>query len=98
MKALAGTLRKEIAAREEKKTDARNFVAVTKKYTDLQELDATVLREFIERIYVYEKDKQTNTQELQIVYNFIGAFDFMQAAEQQAKGNKADNSGTISEP
>lgn len=57
-------------------------MAVTKKYTDLQELDATVLREFIERIYVYEKDKQANTQEVEVVYNFIGAFDFVQAAQQ----------------
>ena len=98
LKVLAGTLRKELAVREKKRTDAKNFVAVTKKYTDLQELDATVLREFIERIYVYEKDKQTNTQELQIVYNFIGAFDFMQAAEQQARNSEADGSGVESEP
>jgi uncharacterized protein (UPF0335 family) len=57
-------------------------VAVAKKYTDLQELDAAVLREFIERIYVSEKDKQTKTQEIQIVYNFIGAFDFAEATKQ----------------
>lgn len=82
LKSLVDTLRRDIKEREKKKTDAKNFVAVTKKYTDLQELDAAVLREFIERIYVSEKDKQTKTQEVQIVYNFIGAFDFVQAAEQ----------------
>lgn len=86
LKGLIDTLHKEITKREQKKTDARNFVAMTKRYTDLQELDATVLREFIERIYIHEKDKQTKTQEIQIVYNFIGAFDFTQATEQrQAK-------------
>jgi hypothetical protein len=74
-------LRRDIKEREKRKTDARNFVAVTKKYTDLKELDAAVLREFIERIYVSEKDKQAKTQEVRIVYNFIGAFDFSQAAE-----------------
>ena len=68
-------------------------MAVTKKYTDLQELDATVLREFIERIYVYNKDKQTKTQEVQIVYNFIGAFDFVQAAEQTKSDKITANTG-----
>ncbi len=87
---LVGTLRRDITEREKKKTDARNFVAVTKKYTDLQELDSTVLRECIERIYVYEKDKQTKTQEVEIVYNFIGAFDFAYAAEQQSKSKKSN--------
>ena len=38
MKGLIDTLHKEITKREQKKTDARNFVAMTKRYTDLQEL------------------------------------------------------------
>jgi len=66
---------------------------MTKKYTDLQELDAAVLREFIEKIYISEKNKQTNTQEIRIVYNFIGAFDFGKAMEQSQDGTntaKAD--------
>jgi len=87
--ALVASLQKSIAEREQKQVDATNFVAVTKKYTDLQKLDAAVLREFIERIYIGERDKQTNTQEIQIVYNFIGAFDFTQAAEHPVK-HKAD--------
>ena len=82
LKAMADKLRADIKEREKKKTDAKNFVAVTKKYTDLQELDATVLREFVERIYIHERDKQAKTQEVSIVYNFIGAFDFVQAAGQ----------------
>ena len=80
----ADALRYDIKEREKRKTDARNFVAITKKYTDLQELDATVLLEFIEKIYVSEKDKQAKTQEIQIVYNFIGAFDFVQATIQSS--------------
>ncbi|MCL2853901.1 MAG: DUF4368 domain-containing protein, partial [Defluviitaleaceae bacterium] len=82
LKKSAGVLSRDIKEREKKKIDTKNFVAVTKKYTDLQELDAAVLREFIERVYVSEKDKQTKTQEVQIVYNFIGAFDFVEAALQ----------------
>ena len=93
LKSLADAFRRDIKGREKKRTDAKNFVAVTKKYTDLQELDATVLREFIERIYVYDKDKQTKTQEVQIVYNFIGAFDFVQAAEQTKNEKTTVNTG-----
>ncbi len=45
-----------------------------KKYTDLQELDAAVLRAFIDRIEVSHVDKKSRTREITIVYNFIGAF------------------------
>jgi hypothetical protein len=50
----------------------------------LKELDATVLREFIDRIEVSatEKWKKIQERELHIVYNFIGAFDFTTATEQ----------------
>jgi hypothetical protein len=47
-----------------------------KKYTDIQELDATILREFIERIKISPKDKATKMRQVRIVSNFIGAFDF----------------------
>ena len=82
LKKMADALRRDIKEREKKKTDVRNFVALTKEYTDFQELDAAVLLAFIERIYVYERDKQAKTQEVEIVYNFIGAFDFVEAAKQ----------------
>lgn len=82
LKAKADALRRNIKEREKKKTDAKNFVAVTKKYTDLQKLDAAVLREFIEKIYISERDKTISTQEITVVYNFIGAFDFGRAEGQ----------------
>ena len=82
LQAAVELLRREVKEREKRKTDVKNFVSLAKKYTDLQELDAAVLREFIERIYVSDKDKQAKTQEIEIVYNFIGAFDFVQATEQ----------------
>jgi hypothetical protein len=80
LKKAVEALRLDIKEREKKKTDARHFVALTKKYTDLKELDATVLREFIHKIYVSEKDKQARTQKVEIVYNFIGIFDFNETA------------------
>lgn len=53
-----------------------------KKYTDMQELDAAVLREFIDRIEVSHVDRKSKTREITIVYNFIGAFDFTRAIEE----------------
>ena len=49
---------------------------------DMQELDAAVLREFIDRIEVSHADKKSKTREITIVYNFIGAFDFTRAIEE----------------
>jgi isocitrate/isopropylmalate dehydrogenase len=74
-------LRDDLKAAEQRKGDIKNFIKATKKYTDLKELDAAVLREFVEKIYVHEKDKESKTQEIQIVYNFIGVFDFEGASE-----------------
>lgn len=67
---------------EQQKTNAKAFVAVVKKYTDMQELDAAVLREYIGHIKVSRADKKSKTREITIVYNFIGTFDFAQAIEE----------------
>jgi len=93
LKAYTDNLRRDIKEREKKKTDARRFVAVAKKYTDLQELDATMLRELIEKILVHEKDKQTGAQLVELTYNFIGAFDFQQAAQQTNQNNSTAKTG-----
>lgn len=42
----------------------------------MQELDASILREFIDRIEGSHTDKESKTREITIVYNFIGTFDF----------------------
>lgn len=49
--------------------------------TPMQQLDAAMLREFIDRIEVSHTDKKSKTREITIVYNFIGAFDFERAKE-----------------
>ena len=93
LKELADALRRDIKEREKVRTDARQFVETAKKYTDIQELDATVLREFIKKIHVGEKDKQTNTQEVGITYIQIGTFDFQKAAEQAKQNNYTADTG-----
>ena len=48
----------------------------------MQQLDASVLREFVEKIYISEvytpdeNEPRIKVREIEIVYNFIGAFDF----------------------
>ena len=96
---MADVLRKDLKQQEQKKHNVKSFIAAVKKYTDLTELDATVLREFIDKIYISktsgkkgrkaaEADKD---REIEIVYNFIGAFDFPKAMEQsQNQSNKKE--------
>ena len=59
-----------------KQKDASDrFVNIVKKYTYINELDANILNELIDRIVVHhkEKDKDGNTyQQIEIYYRFIG--------------------------
>ena len=89
-KALIETVRRELKERERNRSNVKSFITATKKYTDLQELDATVLREFIDRINVSASDKFARTREIEIVYNFIGAFDFVTATEQSKNPPKQE--------
>jgi len=81
LKANAETIRHELKQQEQMKGNIKNFIAATKKYTDLKALDATVIREFVDRIEISANEtgrgqKQTKPRKISIVYNFIGAFDF----------------------
>lgn len=88
LKAQAKILREEVKQQEKSKSNVRSFVTTAKRYTDLTELDATILREFIDKILVSETSGKRGrragdkVQEIEIVYNFIGAFDFSRAIEQ----------------
>lgn len=50
---------------------------LVRKYTDIQTLDAEIIREFVERIIVFQAEKVDGhrQQRIQIVYNCIGAVD-----------------------
>ncbi|WP_235888139.1 DUF4368 domain-containing protein [Neobacillus paridis] len=53
------------------------FLALVKKYTEITELDAEIIREFIDKIIVFKAEKVDGrrTQRIQIFYNCIGAID-----------------------
>ena len=77
----------------------RQFIAAVRKYTDMQQLDASVLREFVEKIYISEvytpdeNEPRIKVREIEIVYNFIGAFDFEDAREQSQAAQKEKKTG-----
>ena len=52
------------------------FIAIVRKYTDITELTATVLNEYVSKIVVFEADKSSGRREQQVdIYlNFIGKF------------------------
>ena len=69
------------------------------EYGDMQQLDASVLREFVEKIYISEvytpdeNEPRIKVREIEIVYNFIGAFDFEEAREQSQAAQKEKKTG-----
>ncbi|WP_299448730.1 recombinase family protein [uncultured Phascolarctobacterium sp.] len=97
LKAVVEALGREVKQQEQKKTNVRKFISVVKKYTDMTQLDATILREFVEQIRVSdtyttdEQQKRVKIREVEIVYNFIGAFDFEGAREQSQTAQDKNN-------
>lgn len=55
--------------------NAQLFMAQVNKYSDFTELTPEILRAFVDRVYVYEKEKVDGVtrQTIEIVYNFIGS-------------------------
>jgi site-specific DNA recombinase len=52
------------------------FLKLVRKYTDIQELTAEIIREFVEKIYVYKAEHidGKRVQRIKIVWNCIGEF------------------------
>ena len=68
-------LEKEVSTVTEHRDDVGRFVQIVRKYTDVQELSYEIVHEFIDRILVYELDKDTNTRKVEIYYSFVGQVD-----------------------
>ena len=65
-----------IAAENEKGASVSRFLGLVKKYTDVSELTAEIVRVFIDRIVIHQADKsrhgEKRQQRIDIFYNFIG--------------------------
>ena len=51
------------------------FIEIAKKYTDIQELTTEILRTFIEKIVIHERDKRHSklaNQQIDIYFTHIG--------------------------
>lgn len=68
-------LEKEVSTVTERRDDVGRFVQIVRKYTDVQDLSYEIVHEFIDRILVYELDKDTNTRKVEIYYSFVGQVD-----------------------
>lgn len=62
---------------DEKKADTNQFMKIVKKYTNVSELTPGILNEFIDKVYVHQKEKVNGkaTQKVDIYFNGIGNVD-----------------------
>lgn len=56
--------------------NAEKFLKLVRKHTDIKELTAEILREFVEKVYVYQSERVDGkkVQRIKIIYNCIGDF------------------------
>jgi len=54
-----------------------HFLSLVRKYTDIKELTAEIIREFVEKIYVYKAERidGKRVQRIKIVWTCIGEFE-----------------------
>lgn len=75
----ASELRTFIDGTKEKRLNAESFLSMVRKYTDIKELTAEIIRSFVEKIEVQQPEKvpgtRTKKQTVVIWWNFIGAVD-----------------------
>lgn len=69
-------LRGLISAEQESTVNVDRFLTLVRKYTDIQELNAEIIREFVERIEVFQTERVCGrkVQRIRIVWNCIGEF------------------------
>ena len=69
-------LKRLLAEEKNNAVNADRFLALVQKYTDVQELSAEIIREFVEKIYVHQPERidGQRVQRIRIVWNCIGEF------------------------
>ena len=69
-------LKRIIAEDKANTNNADMFLKLVRKYTDIKELTAEILREFVEKVYVYQSERVNGkkVQRIKIIYNCIGEF------------------------
>lgn len=54
-------------------TNIESFIKLVKKYTNIEKLDCEILRTFVDKVLVYQAEKNDGkkVQKIKIIYNFI---------------------------
>lgn len=71
---------------KEKSLNAEHFLSLVRKYTDIKELDAEIIRHFIEKIIVYKAERVDDhrQQHIEVIFNCIGAVELPKPQEKTA--------------
>ena len=59
----------ELEITNERKENAKDIKSILKKYKNIKTLNKIIVDEFVEKIYIGELDKETNTREIKIIWN-----------------------------
>ena len=82
---------KSVLSEEKKRVkDASQFLAIVRKYTNINDLTAELVREFVEKVYIHEPKiiDGKRIQKIRIVWNCIGEFDLQQITHGLPKEQK----------
>lgn len=73
-------LKDELMAVQKETADINKFMRLIKRYTEITELNAEIVRTFIDKIYVHkgEKAQGGHRQTIEIIYNCVGAIPEME--------------------
>ena len=71
------TLKAEVSEADTEATNVSKLIAVTKKYTRIDELTPEILNTFVDKIIVHECEKKDGkrTQDIDIYYSYVGIVD-----------------------
>ena len=63
--------------KKSKQVNIQKFMAIVKRYSDFEELTPEILRAFVDKIIIYEKQKVDGhiRHTIEIVYNFVEAIE-----------------------
>ena len=62
-------IEKQLDEAKERKENSKDIESILKKYKHIKKLTRIIVDEFVEKIYIGELDKETNTREIKIIWN-----------------------------
>ncbi|MFR3698387.1 MAG: DUF4368 domain-containing protein [Coprococcus sp.] len=75
--AVGETTPEEVSEADMETTNVSKLIAVTKKYTRIDELTPEILNAFVDKIVIHEREKKDGkrTQQIDIYYSYVGIVD-----------------------